>query len=328
MKGVSVIVCCFNSAARLRQTLKHLSLQKTDGIAWEVVLVDNASTDQSKEIALALWDEFGRSTVPLRIIDQPIQGLSKAREKGIDAALYDILIFCDDDNWLEDNYLRDAVSVMEGQSQVGALGGTGTAIADIPLPPWFEQYKGCYACYPQGQQDGELTDTYAFLYGAGLVVKREVFQRLSAKNFVPILPDRVGTALTSGGDTELSYAIRLVGYKLWFSKKLKFSHYLPTSRLTEEYLYRLISSMSYCSGLLIIYNYVLTGKKVNAMVWLKDATYQLFFFVRTSLEYVVRNDSLLSKKLDFAFSYNRMLSVFGQLGLYKSRFRQILQLKE
>ena len=328
MKGVSVIVCCFNSAARLRQTLKHLSLQKTDGIDCEVVLVDNASTDQSKEIALALWDEFGRSTVPLKIIDQPVQGLSKAREKGIDAALYDILIFCDDDNWLEDNYLRDAVSVMESQSQVGALGGIGTAITDIPLPPWFEQYKGCYACYPQGQQDGELTDTYAFLYGAGMVVKREVLQLLSAKNFVPILPDRVGTALTSGGDTELSYAIRLVGYKLWFTSKLKFSHYLAPSRLSDAYLYRLISSMSYCSGILIVYNYVLTGKKVNATVWLKDAIYQLFFFVRTSIVYVVSNDSLLSRKLDFAFSYNRMLSVFGQLGLYRSRFRQILQLKE
>ncbi|MBL7858080.1 MAG: glycosyltransferase family 2 protein [Cyclobacteriaceae bacterium] len=327
MQSASVIICCYNSAPRLGQTLKHLALQHTSALSWEIILVDNASTDDTKKVAYNLWQEFSRTDVPLKIVDQPIQGLSYAREKGIQSASFDILIFCDDDNWLDSNYLVEACSVLRSDLKIGALGGTGTAVSDVPLPKWFEQYKGCFACYPQAKQSGELTDAHSFLYGAGLVVKREVLQKLSTNNFIPVLPDRVGTKLTSGGDTELSYAIRLSGYKLWFSDKLKFEHYLPASRLTETYLYKLVAAMSYCSGLLLLYNYVLLGKPMNRLVWIKDMTYQIIFFIRALLSYPFSGKSSLERKLDFAFAYNRMLSILHQAGSYRRRHQQILRLK-
>jgi len=328
-RGVSVIICCYNSAPRLGPTLDHLARQQTSGAwPWEVIVVNNASTDDTSHVAISTWHQLGRADILLKVVDQPRPGLSFARAKGVEEAGYDVLIFCDDDNWLESSYVQTAFDLLEAHPEVGALGGQGQARADVPLPAWFEQYKGCYACYPQGDSDGELRSTFSFLYGAGLVVRNEALSRLAAKGFHPILPDRIADKLTSGGDTELSYAIRLVGYKLWYSEKLNFYHYLPSNRLTEQYLLRIMSSMSYCSGLLIIYNYLLQGKRVGTFTWFKDANYQLLFFLRALLRYPFRHTSTLEKKQDLAFAANRMRSIFGQAGTYQARYNQILKLSD
>lgn len=326
-EGVSIIICCYNSVTRLRETLKHLALQKTEALPWEIVLVDNASTDSTREVAIQLWHAFNRTDVMLSVVDERRQGLSFARKKGIDASRYDILIFCDDDNWLDENYIYCAFGILKAHSKVGAVGGTGSPFADIPLPVWFERHKSSFACFPQGTSEGEMRGYFSSLFGAGFAVKRNVLENLSARNFIPILPDRIGTQLTSGGDTELSYAIRLSGYTLWFSEKLHFIHYLPSSRLSEKYLYRLVSSLSYCSGLLLVYNYALAGKKVNVSVWMKDALYQIYFFVRTLLSYPFSRDLTLEKRLNLTFSYNRMRSVFHQVGTYTKHYENIVKLK-
>ena len=52
MKGISVVVCCYNSIARIGETLTYLSNQKVPAdVAWEIVLVDNASTDRTADFA-------------------------------------------------------------------------------------------------------------------------------------------------------------------------------------------------------------------------------------------------------------------------------------
>lgn len=324
MRGVSVIVCCYNSAGRIGTTLEHLACQRTSGAwPWEIVVVDNASTDNTAALAAQTWRRLGRADVSLIVVDQPKPGLSGARAKGIETARHDVLIFCDDDNWLSPDYVAHAFSLLEAHPQVGAAGGYGQATTDVPLPVWFEHYKTCYACYPQGKEDGQLSGVYAFLYGAGLVIRRAALSRLAAQGFAPVLPDRVGNKLSSGGDTELSYALRLAGYKLWFSEKLIFQHYIPASRLTTRYLYRLVSALSYCSGLLIVYNYRLEGKKITALTWPKDMVYQLLFFLRALVTYPFVRKTILEKKLGLSFAFNKLKGIAVQAGSYRARDHRI-----
>src|SRR5438067_13925901 len=102
MDGVSVIVCCHNSAARLPPTLQHLAKQRLPDLTpWEVLLINNGSTDDTCAVAGQVWRTEG-SPAPMRIVDQPKLGLSYARERGIATASYDTLVFVDDDNWLAD----------------------------------------------------------------------------------------------------------------------------------------------------------------------------------------------------------------------------------
>lgn len=326
-EGVSVVICCYNSASRLPQTLKHLSVQKTGSLPWEIVLVNNGSTDNTEPVACSLWQEFGCRDIPLKIVNEPRPGLSFARATGTSSSTYDVLIFCDDDNWLEPDYVTEAHTFMFEHPEVGALGGTGLPVSDVALPAWFAKYKYCFACYRQAECDGQLTSATASLYGAGLVIRRQALEKLALKKFEPILSDRTGATLTSGGDTELSFALRLMGYTLWFSEKLNFSHYLPPSRLTEQYLQRLNKSLSYCSGRLIIYKYVLSEKRVTRSVWLKDALYQLFLFFGSLVRYFNLTKPAFDRGMELAFSFFSLKSIVGQFGKYRHYYAKIITLK-
>lgn len=326
MKGISVILCSFNGAARLGATLDHLARQATAGVpAWELIFVDNASTDGSATVVRDLWRAKG-GTIPLIIKAEPRQGLVYARQTGVGASRYDIIVFCDDDNWLDAGYLSAAFDIMEADPTIGALGGVGTPISDVTLPQWFEKYKYSFACYAQGTHEGELAEQNATLFGAGLVLRREVWDRLFNSDFQPVLTDRRGTKLISGGDTELSFATKLLGYKLWFSPRLQFFHYMPAARLSTDYLLRLNEALSFSSASLIVYRYALQGKTATSLVWMKDLAYQLWLFSNALVRYFDPGRPALERRLGIGFSYQSLRGVMMQFGKYRSRYRNIVRL--
>lgn len=269
IKGVSVIICCYNSSKRLGETLKRLSVQKINDTPCEIVIVDNASTDNTASLARETWDALGAS-IPMRIINESKPGLSHAREAGINASSYTYIIFCDDDNWLEENYIATAFSIMESDSQIGASGGMGIAKTEIAAPDWFEECKRGYACGSALNYAGELTENNNWLVGAGLVMRKSAWMTLKKAGFETLLTDRTGTSLSSGGDLELCMALKLGGYKLWNDNRLIYQHFIPKERLTEEYFLRLIKGCSIANVTLDAYLYVLNGWNYNkSFLWFR-----------------------------------------------------------
>ncbi len=66
--SVSVVLCCHNSVERLQPTLTHLAaVQVPPGMSWEVLVVDNASTDDTAARAAELWAQVG-APAPLRVL--------------------------------------------------------------------------------------------------------------------------------------------------------------------------------------------------------------------------------------------------------------------
>ena len=124
MDGISIIICCYNGASRITDALKHLSKQKVNGIAWEILPVDNASTDNTEKVATKFWSTVGVKPM-LRIIHESKPGLSFARERGIQEAKFDIIIFCDDDNWLCDTYVQTAHRIIGQRIQISGLQADG-----------------------------------------------------------------------------------------------------------------------------------------------------------------------------------------------------------
>ena len=325
-KGVSVIVCCYNSSSRIERTLYHLANQVAT-IDWEVILVDNASTDDTSSIARHAWRATGRTDIPFSIVNEPIAGLTYARQKGVEAARYPTLVFCDDDNWLDETYISEAHRILSEHPSIGALGGIGIPQGEIQLPEWFDKYKFGYACYRQADCDGELTDPLATLFGAGMVVRKSALILLQRKEFEPFLSDRKGSALTAGGDTELCFALRMIGYKLWFSSRLTFRHYIPAARLTADYLYKLNKSLSYCSVFLIVYRYVLMGKRVDAFTWLKDIMYQIFLLGSAMIKLFLGRGMHLDRKLEFDFAFSSFKGFLNQRRKYRASYDKLLRLK-
>ena len=236
--GVSVVICTHNGARRLPKTLSHLAAQQTlQGIEWEVIVVDNASTDETSIVAESSW--LRNPPAPLRVAHEPRLGLSNARHKGIEESKYEIVSFVDDDNWICPEWVQTISEIMRDAPDVGACGGKVEAVCEEDPPSWFGEYARDYAVGPQAEGTGDVTFTRGYLWGAGLSIRKSAWRHLRQIGFKSLLVGRQGQSLTSGEDSELCFALRLAGWRLWYDERLKLQHYIPSNRLKWNYLRRL-----------------------------------------------------------------------------------------
>lgn len=264
--GISVIICCYNSSKRIADTLQHLSLQKvSDDIFWEIILVDNDSADATVEAAKEFWGRNG-SAAPLKIVNERMAGLSYARKSGIEAAKYEYIIFCDDDNWLCDTYVETAYQIMSKDNFIGAAGGMSDAVTTIDLPSWWNEYKHGYAVGTQAPVTGDCTNDN-FLWGAGLIVRKSVMSIIFDDRFPSLFTDRKGNELSSGGDSEICARIILMGYRLWYDERLSLQHFITAERLTEAYRETLFTGHELTRSTMAKYYKVIIEHKLKG--WLK-----------------------------------------------------------
>ncbi len=238
MKGISIIICCYNSAERLPETLYYLARQVCNAdLFWEVIIVDNNSNDDTEQIALR---ELNRLNTPAhyKVVKEANAGLNYARAKGIEEAAYEYVIFCDDDNWLFPDYVSKAYELMTGNAEIGVAGGVG-------IPAWenemntFKDYAGYFATGALQEQSGDVTYKTSFVYGAGMIMSKTAWRKIHDDGFKFFTLDRAGKSLSSGGDNEICYNMIFSGFKIWFSTDLQFYHFIPASRSTEQYLLKL-----------------------------------------------------------------------------------------
>lgn len=263
-KGISVIVCCYNSAERLTETIKHLAGQNVPHyIPWELIVVDNASTDNTTETALSQWKKYN-STTPFRVIHQPILGKIHALKKGMKTARYEFLLICDDDNWLYRDYVKIAYKVMEKHPEVAVVGGRGQAVFEVDAPAWFTEYEKHFGVGPQADNSGYVSPIRNWVYGAGSVIRRSCWETLMAAGFHNMSTGPVGSRLSGGGeDLELCYAMKLAGYEIWYEDKLRFFHYMPKERLNWKYFLRLTRTTAGLVISLRAYELLLNGNIEN-----------------------------------------------------------------
>jgi glycosyltransferase involved in cell wall biosynthesis len=250
--GVSFIVCSFNGAGRIPAVLKHLARQEVpEDIAFEVVLVDNASTDNTGQVAEDCWRSLG-APAQLTVVHEPQSGLSYARKAALKAARHEILAFVDDDNWIAADYCSRVARKMRDNPRLGAIGARGEAEFEGVVPPcWFTRFQAAYAVGPQMYYHPRRP--LIRLYGAGLVLRKAALDTLAQRGFAPVLAGRTGTSLGAGDDTELCYALGLSGWKLEYDPDLMFKHVIPPKRLQKSYLLGLYRGFGQSSVSLDLY---------------------------------------------------------------------------
>jgi GT2 family glycosyltransferase len=243
--AVSVVICCHNSAAVLPATLAHLAVQAVDQfVRWEVIVIDNASIDDTAGIALRHWP--ASAAAPLRVIHEPRLGLLYARERGIAESAGDIIAFVDDDNWVCPEWVQTVHDVMREHPAIGALGSVVEPEFEVPKPAWFEHVSNLYAVAPAGGPQGDVT-TVHLLCGAGLSVRRQALTDIRHKGFRPLGVGRQGTGFGAGEDIELNFALRLSGWRLWIDPRLRVRHFLPARRLRWDYARKLAYGSAYAT---------------------------------------------------------------------------------
>ncbi|SEO23831.1 Glycosyl transferase family 2 [Mucilaginibacter gossypiicola] len=255
--GVSVIVCCYNSSKRLPETIKHLALQKVPAsVKWEVIIVDNASTDDTAAIAKTEWEKYGLTNPPFTVVNQPVAGLSHARDMGLSHAKYEYLLFCDDDNWLFDNYVERVFQIMSKDSQIGVLGGCGLIEAEQPVALSEKLLKSTTVWGPQTW----AADSH-WVYGAGSVYRKSILLELKKANWHQVTTGRIGKKLLSGEDVEMCLMNYLMGYKIVADDSLKFKHFVPLDRQNIAYVLKAAFWLNYSSVLLNGYFTLVNNKR-------------------------------------------------------------------
>ena len=229
-EGVSVIICCYNSESRIAETIRYISNQEIPAdLNWELIIVDNASIDNTRLVASQSWT-CKSPNASFHIVDEPVVGLSFARLKGIEVSHFDTLIFCDDDNHFDANYVFNANHLMRLNPGVGIIGGWVKPKLPIDPGKWIVDFYPALAIGKQLEQDGSVD----WVFGAGMILRKEIFSTLKKRKIELMLSDRVGSKQTSGGDAEICMVARFLGYSIFYSNTIILDHQIAAHRLTKK----------------------------------------------------------------------------------------------
>jgi len=234
---VSVIVCTYNRSNLLERTLKSVAAQQVPGnIEWEVIVVDNASTDATPEVARRFADQYPN----IRCVREERQGLSHARNRGIDEAAGALVCFVDDDVRLPTDYVARAHAAWKNGSW-GVAGGRAVADYEIPRPTWIDRLprqmlNAPFGVHDRGEHDFIIDDSDEIVpIGANMLIPRAVFEKIG--KFDTEL-GRTGKSLRSGEDTEFYERARRAGLSIGYCGSCPLWHFVPRERLKRRFFVR------------------------------------------------------------------------------------------
>jgi glycosyltransferase involved in cell wall biosynthesis len=182
-------------------------------------------------------------------------GLTPARLRGIREAKGDLLVFVDDDNVLDPDFLEVAHRTMADRPFLGSWSGQCRPEFETPPPQWTRRYWGNLVIreFEQDIWSNLPRLPESMPCGAGLCVRREVALRyvdLHESGERPFQFDRNGKSLLSGGDNDLAACACDIGLGVGLIASLRLTHLISPDRLTEEYLARLCEGI-YCSAVVL-----------------------------------------------------------------------------
>lgn len=270
-RGISVVICCYNSAWVISRTLEALKEQHfRSPVPYEIVLVDNRCTDDTVAVAESAMKG---GEIDFRIIKENRPGLANARRKGIKEVKYEYVLYCDDDNLLCPDYVATMVEVLDSMPDVGAVGGKGIAEFCAEPAKIVKEHLDCYAVGSQVEHED-------WLFGAGLAVRTDIVRDIY-NNQRCYMMGRKGNKLLSGDDSELVMSIVLRGYKIFATDEITFTHVLKANRLTEEYFHRLYKGLMLPQPAFSVMRAAMKGTKF------RDAISGYRYFTKRYIKYAI-----------------------------------------
>lgn len=227
---VTVAIPTYNRADFLRQTLAGIVQQQFPREHFEVLVIDNNSTDHTR----ATVEEFAGERPAPRYIQEPRQGLDYARNRAIAEARGEIVIFGDDDILVRPDWIAQMAVplIADGEARrIGAVGGEVIPVFPHGLPDWVKEWHSPLAF----RSDTGPLPAHQSPMGANMAFPRWVFE--SVGQFHTAL-DRAAGNYFSGGDTEMIRRVRQAGYAVWFAPGGAVQHQMPASRTTFRYASR------------------------------------------------------------------------------------------
>ena len=297
---LSIIVCTYNRSHAIAPCLDSIaaSLKMAMPVAAEIVVVDNASTDDTSA-TVKNWSLS--SSFPVRLVYEPRKGLSCARNCGMNAATGELLIFTDDDCHLDENYIQRALAC--DSKDVGmVLRGGSVALgnsADLPLTIKTLDTTHQWNKALRSARHENLGNT---LLGCNLMMRKTTAQRLGS------FDERLGAGsiIPGGEDTDYIYRAYLAGITIEYLPELIVYHHHGRKKLTD--------------GHRLLQNYMLGSGALYAKYLFKDPDLcrQLYWDIKNAIKEIFSGKKGFMQEIAFS---NCDKVLFSMKGFFLYLFR-------
>ena len=233
---ITVIICTRNRAAQLANALESVvKLRIPKGLRWELVVVDNGSSDNTAEVVASFRDRL-----PARVVREESAGLSHARNRGVTEAAGRYICWTDDDVLLDPEWLAAYAAAFSRYPKAAVFGGEITPVLQAPTPKWFARLADQWplttllAKRDHGDQAIPLAfDQGIVPWGANFAVRAAEQRRVSYEPALGVSPlqRRVGE------EAEVIFKIMRAGGLGWWVPDAKVRHIIPVKRQTLRYVY-------------------------------------------------------------------------------------------
>jgi glycosyltransferase involved in cell wall biosynthesis len=198
---ISVILCTYNRAERLKLTLASLAKMSIPAeLSWELIIVDNNSSDETKNVVF----EFAiGSAWPVQYVFEAHQGLSRARNRGMQQAGGDILAFTDDDCVVAPTWITSIQNEFISDIDLNGLGGRVLLYDELDHNTRSRRYE-------ERTTFTSLRQLFKLIPGCNMAFRRQVFKEV--QEFDPALG--AGTQFHSAEDSDFLYRAFLKSFKM------------------------------------------------------------------------------------------------------------------
>jgi glycosyltransferase involved in cell wall biosynthesis len=230
---ITVILCTYNRSQSLTKALESVAASTLpSSVAWEVLVVDNNSSDQTREV---VEECCSRHPGRFRYLFESQPGKSHALNAGIREARGDVLAFMDDDVTVEATWLQNLTAALQ-DSEWGGAGGRILPEPAFSPPLWlsFEGPKGRYALAPLALFDlgpgaGQLAEAP---FGTNMAFRKEMFEKYGS--FRTDLGPRPGSEIRNE-DTEFGSRLLAAGERLSYEPSAVVYHPVQENRIQKKY---------------------------------------------------------------------------------------------
>lgn len=331
--SVTICIVSFNGEKRLERTLSCISnLIIPSNTKLQLVFVDNASTDDTFQFVSDYCNKYlNNILIILKKLSK--NNLGEARRLAYKGLQSDFVITCDDDNELPPDYLIKGLQYFKKNPQIGVLGAQGIVSNDeITIPIWFNDLAYYFGCGPQANQTGNVFPIRNVVYGAGMWHRHDILIKAFDLGFYSFAESRNGEKLGGGEDGEVCWAIKFLGFEIWYADNLVFYHRIDSVKFTIEYRDRLIQSLSTLKTIYSnVHNRIYRGEILNEVrfFWFKECLYYLLDLLKQCFKSNKKSEeirriiyclaSLIKERGDFDKNINALITFKKNCDFFRNK---------
>jgi glycosyltransferase involved in cell wall biosynthesis len=226
---ISVVMSTYNRCHLLDQDIEALLNQQTNGLDYEIIVVDNNSTDKTA----AKIASYAERDPRVRYIFEARQGVAYGRNAGISAARAGVIAFCDDDVYVARDWLQKIDEAIKRYPDAEFVGGKVLPVWRQPPPRWILAKMAPLALQDYGEEPMRVSMENALcLVSACLAVRRRA---LDKAGLFPLETQRVKDSVGSSEDYEWELEVwKYGGHGMYVPDIICYCE-VPAGRLVKSY---------------------------------------------------------------------------------------------